>query len=390
MTDAELKAAEEKAKKEAEAAKEVSLKEVADAVSAAVGSAVKEAISPLSEVIKSMKAPAIISEQGEKQSFREILVGIKTGNQRVIDKYKLQPATKFFGEDADKKILAEGAGATGGFLVPVEQRNNIINLIKERSIIRLLANVYPMSSRTMTVPVVSGGNTAYWIDENGLKTASDPTFEQMLLTAYKLVVKTLVSDELLADSNPAVDDVLYALFALAMIRGEETAFLRGTGLAGDPITGIYNYAGITTLPASGDLLDDCADLIGAVEEDEGETVTILHALREKRTLRKMKDDDGQYVYQKPADKNTPATIWDANAIGDKYIPTNLGVGVNESFMIGGDFSYAYIGDRQEMVIDVSKERYFEYDQTCFRAVKRVAFRLADASKFARLTGIVPV
>jgi HK97 family phage major capsid protein len=240
---------------------------------------------------------------------------------------------------------------------------------------------------TQTVPVVSGGNTAYWIDENGLKTASDPTFEQMTLTAYKLVVKTLVSDELLADSNPAVDDVLMDLFALAIIRGEETAFLRGTGLAGDPITGIYNTAGISTLPYSGDLSDDLADLIGAVEEDEGEVVSVLHALREKRKLRKIKDDNGQYIYQQPGVKGFPATIWDANAYGDKYIPSNLGVGANESFAIAGDFSYAYIGDRSGLVIDVSKERYFEYDQTCFRGVKRVGFRIADASKFARLTGI---
>jgi len=372
---------------EAKETKEVSLKEVADAVSAAVGTAVKEATSGLTEAISKMKAPAVISERGEKQSFREILVGIKTGDKRIIDKYKLQSASKFYGEEADKKILAEGAGATGGFLVPVEQSTKIVNLIKENSIIRNLANIYPMMSRTMTVPVVAGGNTAYWIDENGLKTASDPTFEQMTLTAYKLVVKTLVSDELLADSNPAVDDVLMNLFALAMIRGEETAFLQGTGGAGDPITGIYNTAGISTIPYSGDLMDDAADLIGAVEEDEGADVAVLHALREKRKLRKMKDDEGMYIYQQPSVKGFPSTLWDANIYADKYIPSNLGVGVNESYMIAGDFSYAFIGDRQEMVIDVSKERYFEYDQTCFRGVKRVAFRIADASKFARITGI---
>jgi len=84
----------------------------------------------------------------------------------------------------------------------------------------------------------------------------------------------------------------------------------------------------------------------------------------------------------------PGSIWGYPAIGDKYIPRNLGIGLNESYGIVGDFDYAHIGDRSGVVIAVDTSRYFEYDQTAFRAVKRVGFRLSDPTKFARLTGIV--
>ena len=245
-----------------------------------------------------------------------------------------------------------------------------------------------MSSRQQTVPVVATNLAAFWIAESGAKTPSDPVFAQMVLTAFKLCCLTGVSDEFLADSDPRVDQVLYRLFAMAMIRGEETAFLQGTGVApADPITGIYNWVGISTVAYSGDLMDDIADGIGAVEENNGETVTFLHALREKRKIRKMKDDEGQYIFQKPAEKGFPSTIWDAACIGDKYIPTNLGAGVNQSYAICGDFNYAHIGDNQNVVIDSSRDWQFDHDETWFRAVRRVAFRLSDPTKFARITGI---
>jgi len=380
MTETEIKAAEE-AK-----AKEVSLKEISDAVSAGVKTAVVEAMTPLTEVIKTMKAPAIVQGLGDKQSFREILVGIKTGSARIIDKYKLVKALDFFGET--KVLGGAGTGAAGGFLVPVEQSNKIIDLITEKSIIRNLANVYPMSSLTQTVPVAATNLAAFWIAENGPKTPSDPVFNQMVLTAFELCCLTGISDAFLADSDPRVDQVLYNLFAMAMIRGEEAAFLQGTGVApADPITGIYNFAGISTVAYSGDLMDDIADAIGVVEENNGEGISFLHALREKRKIRKMKDDDGQYIFQKPADKGFPSTIWDAGCIADKYIPTNLGVGVNQSYGIAGDFKFAHIGDNQNVVIDSSAHWQFDHNQTWFRAVRRVAFRLSDPTKFARITGI---
>ena len=373
----------------------VTLEEVSKAVSGAVSEAIKSSmtseLSKITEALKEHKAPGLIQEQGEKRSFREVLIGIKTQNPRVIDKYKLVRENKFFAGE-ESKVLAEGAGATGGFLVPVEQSNKILNLITEKSVIRQiltkLGNVWPMSSMTQTVPTATVGVTAFWIAENGPKTPSDPTLGQLLLTAFKLCCLTGVSDELLADSDPRVDNLLYNLFAMAMIRGEETAFVNGTGVApADPITGIYNFAGISTLPYSGDLMDDIADAIGTVEENNGEEVTVLHPLRDKRKLRKMKDDDGQYIYQKPAEPNTPAKIWDADAIGDKYIPTNLGVAVNQSYEIAGDFNYAHIGDRQAVAIASSNEWCFDHDQTFFRAVRRVAFRLSDPTKFARITGV---
>lgn len=389
ITDAEKKEL-------AELENTVTLSEVKTAVGTAVAEAVKvamnEVVSKISEIIASKQAPGFVQDPGSKQSFKEILMGIKYQNRRIIDKYKLQTAKKVFGDE--EKTLTEGIGGGpgGGFLVPIEQSNKIINLITEKSIIRQiltkLGNVWPMSSMTQTVPVVTVNLTAFWITEEGAKTPNDPTFAQMLLTAYKLCCLTGISDELLADSDPRVDTLLYNLFAMAMIRGEETAFVRGTGAApADPITGIYNFAGITTLPYSGDLMDDFADGIGTVEENDGEAVTVLHALREKRKMRKMKDDDGQYIYQKPADKNTPATIWDADAIGDKYIPTNLGVGLNQSFAICGDFNFAHIGDRAQVEIASSNEWCFDHDQTWFRAVRRVAFRLSDPTKFVRITGI---
>ena len=379
----------EKADKEKNAGEAVTLGDLAKTLKETITESMKEVVKEFSGAIGEMSAagqgPAIHTGKGDKdRSFREMLLGIKKNDKSILEKYKIE-------DTAEAKALSEGTPAAGGFLVPTEESNKLINLIKEKSYIRNVAQIWPMKSNVLTVPVVTDGVTAYWIDESSIKSESDPVFGQMVLTAYKLCTITIVSDELLEDSDPAVDAVLFDLFAKAMIRGEETAFIQGAGVGGDPLTGIYNLAGITTIPYGGDLLDGVSDMLSAVEEAEAEEVKIFHAIRETGALRKLKDDEGRYIYQMPADKNVPRSIWGYDTFANKYIPRNLGAGANESYMVAGDFNHAHIGDRKGIVIKANSggEAWFKYDLTAFRSVKRVAFNVDDITKFSRQTGILP-
>lgn len=383
--------AKEKAEKEAAQGGDVTLGDLTKAVKESMGEAtktmVKEILDPIAKMVKDGVAPAAVQETGDKRrSFREMLKGIKKEDGYLLKKYDMA------GDTPEAKALSEGTDAAGGFLVPTEESNKLINLIKEKSYIRQVAQIWPMRSNVLQVPIVTSGVTAYWIDESALKTPSDPVFGQMTLTAYKLCVITIVSDELLEDSDPAVDAVLFDLFAKAIMRGEETAFMQGTGGAGDPIVGIYNTPAINTVVSGASLnLDEVSQLFNAVEQNEGEDLKVFHSLRELSALRTMKDDNGQYIYQQPADKNVPRSIWGYDTFANKYIPINLGGPANQSYMVAGDFNHAHIGDRKGIVIKANSGGvdWFKYDLTAFRAVKRVAFGVDDATKFARLTAIRP-
>lgn len=386
---AELTEAEKKELKDLEDAA-AEMEEMKTGIVDGIKTALTEGLKGISGIITAKQAPVIgdPAVQGEKRSFGEVLKGIRDKNQKVIDKYKLISAMDYF--PGEKTMGEDAGGGAGGFLVPVEYATKIIDLVMEGSVIRKIVpagNQWPMKSNTLPVPTVTNGAIAYWTAENVGITPSDATFGQMVLTAYQLCVLSQVSNQLMADSNPKVDSVLYNIIAKAIIRGEETAFLQGTGVApASPILGVYN-AGIATIPYSGALLDDISELMGSIEEAEGVDISILHALREKKKLRNLKDDENQHIYQKPTEKNMPGTIWDANAYPNKYIPSNLGATANQSYMVAGDFNHAHIGDRQEIEIVADGSFFFNANATAIRAIKRTAFRLDDVTKFARLTGI---
>jgi len=330
-----------------------------------------------------MQFPSVVKEQGDKKrSFGEMLLGVKTKDPYLTKKYDLQ-------FKKDEKVLVEGVPNLGGFIVPPEYSTQLIDLVTSFSIIRPLCSVVPMSSNVLYMPVVDGGGSAYWIDENAQKTPSDLNFKQLTLNAYKLCMLIKVSDELLADSNPAVDSVLMSMFAKVIANQEDLAFLQGAGVPGDPITGIIN-SGIVNIPSGAALdFDDCFDAIGSVLTNNGKDIDTVFAPRDHTTLRKLKDAAGQYLWA-PAAGSSPETIDGRPVYYDGNIPTNLGAGLNESYAIVGDFNSAYIGDRSDITITVGLDNNdFSYDRTSFRAVKRVGFAVADATKFAQISGILP-
>ncbi|MFH2128662.1 MAG: phage major capsid protein, partial [Pseudomonadota bacterium] len=161
------------------------------------------------------------------------------------------PAMKAL-EAPQAKDLREGATTAGGYLVPTEQAGEVLNLVNNFSAVKSLCRQVPMASRQITFPTISGGLTAYWVPEatdtetyglgdgvaNGEKPRSEATFGQLALTSHVLAVKVVVSNQLLDDSDPGVDQVLQNLFAETIGQAFDVACLRGTGAATDPITGL--------------------------------------------------------------------------------------------------------------------------------------------------------
>jgi hypothetical protein len=97
---------------------------------------------------------------------------------------------------------------------------------------------------------------------------SDVTLGQMVLTAHVCAVKVVVSNQLLGDSDPAVDAILKGLFAETLADAFDTAILRGAGTATDPITGLANRITTNSLAAGASFdRDDVINLIHAVYEN---------------------------------------------------------------------------------------------------------------------------
>ena len=123
---------------------------------------------------------------GQFKSFGEFLTAIA-------------PMSVSRGVDSRLKVLGEGQGDQGGFLVPEQFTTQLLALSLEDSVIRPRAFRLPMSSLNLSLPTivdtthatnVFGGVRGYWTPESGSYTASEPSFGRVQLTAKKLTAYT--------------------------------------------------------------------------------------------------------------------------------------------------------------------------------------------------------
>lgn len=155
--------------------------------------------------------------------------------------------------DEVRATLSENIGSLGAYLVPPQYvQEQLIPLLRSRAVVRA-ANpvVMQANSNVVYIPSQTGGATAYWVGENATLTASNLTVGQMAITIKKLAGLEYVSNELLADSNPSVDQLMRQDLAAVLALAEDTAYLSGDGTGNQPV-GMSNYAGITSLTCASD------------------------------------------------------------------------------------------------------------------------------------------
>ncbi len=149
------------------------------------------------------------------------------------------------------KSLNETSGEDGGYTVPEEFMNTLLQATREASVIERLARVFPMKNKTLDIPVLKqtgdyvAGQSQYFggvkfvkVGEGEAITETQPTFEQITLTAHKQAGYTEVTQELMTDSPMTIESVLTSLVAGALAYRKDYLFINGSG-AGEPL-GIYN------------------------------------------------------------------------------------------------------------------------------------------------------
>jgi len=307
-----------------------------------------------------------------------------------------------------QKDLYEGTNSAGGYLVPTEESRELLNVASELfSVIPGMCRQVPMRTHQITFPTLSSGLTAYWIpeatdtagktpsgayQEYGEKILSNMGLGQMTLNAYVCAVKVVVSNQLLDDSDPEVDNVLRALFGETLGDAWDTACLQGAGTALDPITGLNSLITTNALAAGAVFnFDDIIDLIfGVLDNDSKAYPGIIGNTKAEKMLMKVKDEDKNYLYKKPREALGVPDVWGHPYHRDGNVPSNLGTGGNETRLYAGDFKrHGYAGRRLGLIIKTNPwgEPYFSFNQTAFLAEFRVGFTVDAEKYFAKMDGV---
>lgn len=282
-----------------------------------------------------------------------------------------------------QKDLVERIGASGGFLVPPEFRDQLLSMAYEGNPIRERATVLPMRARQVLIPQLDqtgttagetrmhGGIVASWTGETVEKNETQPLFRQVDLVAHKLTCYTEASDELLADDAVG----LVALLSGSMGWGgairweEEYTFFRGTG-AGQP-SGVINHAGTIAWPRAAAGAISIADLFGMLQSHHAEgTNPIWHINRGAMTqILNLNGPAGNpsYVFIDNARQGLPMQLFGFPIHWTEKLPV---LGVRGDILLA-DWTKYIIGDRQVTTIDSSQHFRFRDDVTAWRAVHRV-------------------
>ena len=117
-------------------------------------------------------------------------------------------------------VLTVGTDTSGGYLVPDEYDNRLIEKLEEENVMRILGTVIQTSGERK-INVAASKPAASWIEECGELVFSDPQFSQVILDAYKLSVAVKVSEELLADNAYDLEGWLINAFSRALANSEE-------------------------------------------------------------------------------------------------------------------------------------------------------------------------
>ena len=233
-------------------------------------------------------------------------------------------------------VLQEKVDADGGYLVPEEYDNRLIQSLEGENIMRQLGHTLTTSG-DHKINIAATTPAAAWIDEGGQLTFGEATFKQALLDAHKLHVAIKVTEELLYGSAFNLENYILEQFGKALANAEEDAFLNGDG-TGKP-TGVFHQTNggtylteVATLKA-----DDIINLIHALKRPYRKGAVFILNDKTIATIRKLKDNNGAYMWQPSYQVGEPDRLLGYPVYTSQFAPENK--------IAFGDFSYYNIGDR---------------------------------------------
>lgn len=322
-------------------------------------------------------------------------------------------AVELYGENHPvTRALNTSQGSAGGFIVPPDYMNEIIELLRPRAVVRAAGprNI-PMPRGTLTLPGQGSAATAGYGPEGGRIASSQQALNSIVATYKKLTALVPVSNDMMRYADPAVDafvrDDLVKVIALAedaaFILGDGTrdtprgylSFAQGYAAANGGAAGVFVAgAGASTAASGGNFITStasytlatvAAELGGAVNRLDtanvvaSKRVWFMHP-RSYNYLYNVQNSLGVYVYRDELSKGTLLgyPVMRTTQIGINY--GDAGSNRDCSFVFLVEMDEDLLLDSMQLELAVSREgsyvdsatgqtiSAFQNDQTIIRAI----------------------
>lgn len=296
------------------------------------------------------------------------------------------------GNQVDPRLIAnapttvgtEGVGSDGGFAVPPDFREEIVQRIQGEESLLGRTDQQTSSSNTMTFPTdettawqTSGGIQSYWEGENSQLTQSKPALQDKTIRLNKLTTLVPVTDELLEDA-PALSSYLKKKAPEKIGFKVNLALVQGTGV-GQP-QGILSSPCLVSVEKEGGQSADTVVFNNIIKMWS----RMYGPYRNSAVWLINQDIEPQLLTMsfEGTSSSVPAYM-PANGISDSPFSTLMGRPIIptqacETLGDKGDIIFASLGEyltvqkTTGLRAETSIHLWFDYDVTAFKFVLRVA------------------
>ncbi|MDY0236797.1 MAG: phage major capsid protein [Gudongella sp.] len=322
------------------------------------------------EAISDLQEKSILSGAGGKLGWRDTDEG------------------KGFSSFARKgvKTMATNDGPVGGYLVVGEVASEILRLAQDDNVIRTLASQMTVGSGSTQIPIEDEGEDAYFIGELETRPSqTDLKYGLNNLEINDMYASVKISQNLIDDAVFNVEQDIMTRISKKFAKVEEDEFINGSGfkcpegiLVCDKV-----QTGNATASATAITADEVIDIRGYGEVAKSsveKNATYLMNFKTALKLRKLKDTQGQYLWQPSLAAGMPPTFDGIPVVKSWAMPD---IAASASPVAYGDFSAYRIADRKD--INILRNPYRYSGQILFEFTKRVGGMVVDGNRIAKVT-----
>ena len=319
------------------------------------------------------RAKDIEASMVDAPEVREMREARPEGEQDVMRQLLRGEIRSHSFERRDLNTSDDSAIVPQTFYDVIQERLQLVGPMLDGGIVTLLNTT---SGEDIKVPVESTRPLATAIDEGTSISPLDPTFSSLTLKSQKVAVLTKVSRELLEDSG--IDVVAYLGRTLGTSIGIKVNNLLTVGTGTDEPNGIVTAASSAVAGGTGVAGAFTADnLIDLAHSVDGAYVRLGAGFMMRRTtmgaLRKLKDNQGQYLYLPAAEVGAPDSFMGFPIYENPDVPAvalKTTGNVGKSVLFGATSSY-HVRQVGGVELARSDDAYFASDEIGLRLTIRI-------------------
>ena len=259
---------------------------------------------------------------------------------------------RFIENDNSATVLSNGLfTTTGTYFFPNHEDGKFRELLKKDSVMRSIAASISRYKGGVELLSADSNDYAEFISEGDTIPGFDieDDFEKLRVEEHTLAALFKAPVEFVYDAQFDINDYIVKRMAKTFARAEDKAFINGTG-EDEPTGLLHATAGAETgVTAEGVTFNNIIDLFFSVDKDYRKNGAWLMNDSTALTLRKLKDEDGNYLWNHTNDTILGKPVYISGEMPD--------ADDGKKPVAFGDFGYYWIIDRSPASVKALKERF---------------------------------